>query len=84
MAFFLNRGRDAAQDRWLLVRVRLFAIGAALALGGMALDESWLILAALAVLGLGLVLRVAAAVREAAEARRLEDDDTESEAENQR
>jgi Flp pilus assembly protein TadB len=74
MAFFLDRGRDASRDRWLLARVRLFAIGAALALGGMALDDGRLIIAALAVLGLGLVLRVVAAVREAAEARREEED----------
>lgn len=80
MAFFLDRGRDAARDRWLLARVRLFAIGAALALGGMALDDGRLILAALGALGLGLVIRVVASVREAAEARRQDEDDPESEA----
>jgi Flp pilus assembly protein TadB len=82
MAFFLDRGRNAARDRWLLARVRLFAIGAALALGGMALDDDRLVLAALAVLGSGLVLRVVASVREAAEARRQDEEDPESETGN--
>ncbi|TVP42107.1 MAG: hypothetical protein EA350_17420 [Gemmatimonadales bacterium] len=58
MAFFLDRNRDAGDDRWLLAKVRIFAIGAALALGGMFLGHDLLIWAALGVLGLGMVLRV--------------------------
>ncbi|CAN5782828.1 hypothetical protein BH23GEM11_BH23GEM11_15820 [soil metagenome] len=63
MAFFLDRNRDAGDDRWLLAKVRIFAIGAALALGGMFLGEDLLIWAALGVLGFGMVLRVVESLR---------------------
>jgi hypothetical protein len=63
MAFFLDRNRDAGDDRWLLAKVRVFAIGAALALGGMFLGEDLLIWAALGVLGFGMVLRVVESFR---------------------
>jgi len=63
MAFFLDRNRDAGDDRWLLAKVRIFAIGAALALGGMFLGEDLLIWGALAVLGFGMVLRVMESLR---------------------
>jgi len=63
MAFFMDRNRDAGDDPWLLAKVRIFAIGAALALGGMFLGEDLLIWAALGVLGFGLVLRVVESFR---------------------
>lgn len=57
MPFRLDRSRDGGEDPWILVKVRLFSAGAALALGGMLLDRSWLIWAAMGVLGVGVVLR---------------------------
>jgi hypothetical protein len=57
MPIRLDRNRDHADDPWILLKVRLFSAGAALALGGMFLEISWLIWAALGVLGAGVALR---------------------------
>ncbi len=46
-------------DRFVVWKVRLFMLGAALALGGMALSLRWLIWTALFVLAAGLALRFA-------------------------
>jgi hypothetical protein len=57
MPFFLDRGRDGEDDPWLLAKVRLFAIGAGLALGGILLDSEWLVWAAIGALVAGVLLR---------------------------
>lgn len=54
---FLRRSRDEAADPWVLAKVRLFSIAAALAVGGMFLDLPWLIWLALAALAVGVLLR---------------------------
>ncbi|MDZ7780110.1 MAG: hypothetical protein U5R14_09315 [Gemmatimonadota bacterium] len=51
----LDRSRRAG--RHLEWKVRLFTLGAVLAVVGMALDRGWMIGAAIVVLGLGLTLR---------------------------
>ena len=53
---FLNR-RRRGEDPHLAWKVRLFFLGAALALVGMVMDSSWLIGAAVAVLIAGVGLR---------------------------
>jgi hypothetical protein len=55
--FFIRRSGSEGPDPWLLAKVRVFAIGAALALGGMILDQGWMIWAAIGVLLVGIVLR---------------------------
>jgi hypothetical protein len=54
---FLDRGRRADHYPWLEWKVRLFVIGAALAIGGMIMDEGWLIGVAIVVLAAGFGLR---------------------------
>ncbi len=54
---FLDRNRDGGDDPWLLAKVRLFAVGAALALGGILLDQAWLVWAAIGALVGGVLLR---------------------------
>lgn len=44
-------------DRFLPWKVRALVIGAALALAGMGLDQSWLVWSGIGVLALGLLLR---------------------------
>ena len=48
-------------------RVRLFAVGAGLGLGGLYLESAWLIWAALAVLGGGLFFRFLRKTRDSGE-----------------
>lgn len=43
---FLDRSRRADRYPWLLWKVRLFVIGAGLAVGGMVMDLDWLIMVA--------------------------------------
>ena len=52
-----GRREPSESDRLVAWKVRLFALGAALALGGMALSLRWPIWVALALLGTGLALR---------------------------
>ena len=54
---FMERNRRANDYPWLQWKVRLFAIGAGLALGGVILDWGWLIPAAIIVLVAGFALR---------------------------
>lgn len=51
----LDRTRTAGP--WLEWKVRLFTVGAVLALGGMYLDESWVVGAAMVVLVMGMLVR---------------------------
>jgi hypothetical protein len=53
--FRLDRSRKAG--RWLEWKVRIFSVGAVLALVGIYLDERWMTGAAIGVLLLGFVLR---------------------------
>lgn len=55
--FRASRSHSAADDRLVAWKVRLFALGAALALVGMALTVRWLIWAGIAALASGLTLR---------------------------
>ena len=57
MSVFLSRSRRAG--RFLEWKVRIFAVGGTLALGGIYLDEQWLTLVAIAVLVAGALLRFA-------------------------
>jgi hypothetical protein len=54
---FLDRERRGEAYPWLQWKVRLFAIGAGLAIGGIILDWRWLIVAAIVVLAAGFTLR---------------------------
>jgi hypothetical protein len=54
---FMERNRRAKEYPWLPWKVRLFAIGAGLAIGGIILDWPWLIPAAIVVLVAGFALR---------------------------
>lgn len=49
-----RKGSDSGHLEW---RVRLFALGAGLGLGGIFLEEPWMIWAAIVVLFLGFLLR---------------------------
>ncbi len=68
--FGLHRNRQAG--RHLEWKVRIFTVGAVLALAGMYFDRSWMVLAAIVVLGAGMALRAMDARRRAAQ---YEDDD---------
>ena len=52
-----SRTRSGGDDSFVVWKVRLFALGAALALGGIAFGNSWVVWAGVAVLGFGMVLR---------------------------
>lgn len=54
---FMDRSRRADHYPWLEWKVRLFVIGAALAVGGMVLEEGWIIGVAIVVLIAGFMLR---------------------------
>ena len=54
---FLDRSRRADDYPWLLWKVRLFVIGAGLAVGGMVMDLDWLILIAIVFLLGGFLVR---------------------------
>lgn len=54
--FFRRRPADS-EDPWLETKIRLFMLGALLALLGMALESSWLIGGAALLLLCGLLLR---------------------------
>ena len=56
---FVGRGDHSGKLGHLHWRIRLFAIGAGLAIGGIAFDSSWLIYAAILVLVAGMALRFA-------------------------
>ena len=55
MIFRPSRARR--NDRFLDAKLLIFTLGAACALGGMALDLGWLVYLAIGILALGLVLR---------------------------
>ncbi len=57
MLLFVDRDRRADEYPWLEWKVRLFVIGAALAVGGMVLEMDWLILVAVAFLAAGFLIR---------------------------
>jgi hypothetical protein len=57
MPFFITRRSGRGPDPWLLAKVRFFAIGAALALGGILLDSDLMVWGAMAVLAVGILLR---------------------------
>jgi len=48
---------NRATDRFLVWKVRAFAVGATLGLGGIFLEIPWLVWVAIAVLGAGFVIR---------------------------
>ncbi len=52
-----SRDRTGSADALLVWKVRLFVLGAVLALAGIAFDTSWLVWTGIAVLGVGMVLR---------------------------
>ena len=52
-----SRTRSGGDDSFVVWKVRLFALGAALALGGIAFGNSWVVWPGVAVLGFGMVLR---------------------------
>ncbi|MEX1257090.1 MAG: hypothetical protein WEG36_05675 [Gemmatimonadota bacterium] len=54
---FLDRRRSGEPAQLLDWKVRIFAIGAGLALGGMILDIGWLVTSAIVVLLAGFALR---------------------------
>ena len=54
---FLDRGRKADGYPWLEWKVRVFAAGAALAIGGMVLRIEWLVTVAIVVLVGGFMIR---------------------------
>lgn len=57
MVFFRRRETDK-DDPWLYEKMILFAVGAAAALAGMLLDESWIIILAALLLVTGMALRL--------------------------
>lgn len=57
LLIFMDRRRKADAYPWLVWKVRLFVIGACLAVGGMVMDMGWLILLAIAALAAGFLLR---------------------------
>jgi len=54
---FISRGSQNDAMRHLQWRIRLFAVGAGLGLGGIGLESAWMIWGALAVLLAGMALR---------------------------
>jgi len=54
---FMDRSRRADHYPWLEWKVRFFVIGAALAVGGMVLEEGWIIGLAIVVLVAGFMIR---------------------------
>ena len=52
-----SRTRSGGDDSLVVWKVRLFALGAALALGGIAFGNTWVAWGGVAVLGIGLALR---------------------------
>ncbi len=56
--FRASRSQRVENDRYVLWKVRLFALGAALALAGMAWTVRWLVWAGIAALAAGLALRL--------------------------
>lgn len=54
---FLDRSRKADEYPWLLWKVRLFVIGAGLAVGGMLLEMDWVVFAAIVVLAAAFLVR---------------------------
>lgn len=57
LLLFMDRRRRADEYPWLMWKVRLFVIGACLAVGGMVMDLGWLILLAIGVLAAGFLIR---------------------------
>lgn len=53
-----SRTRSGGEDSFLVWKVRLFALGAAVALAGIAFSNSWVVWAGIAVLGAAAVLRL--------------------------
>ncbi len=56
--FRASGSQQAEDDRYVLWKVRLFALGAALALAGMVWTVRWLVWAGIAALAAGLALRL--------------------------
>lgn len=54
---FLDRSRKADAYPWLVWKVRLFVLGGALAVGGMAVEVNWLVALAIPVLIAAFVVR---------------------------
>ena len=52
-----SRTRSGGDDSFVVWKVRIFALGAALALGGIAFGNTWVVWGGVAVLGIGLALR---------------------------
>ena len=52
-----SRTHSGKDDSLVVWKVRLFALGAALALGGIAFANSWVVWGGIAVLGVGVALR---------------------------
>ena len=52
-----SRTRSGDDDPFVVWKVRIFALGAALALGGIAFGNTWVVWGGVAVLGTGLALR---------------------------
>ncbi len=57
LMIFLDRSRRADQYPWLEWKVRLFVMGSVLAVGGMVMEEGWIIILAIVVLVAGFCLR---------------------------
>jgi hypothetical protein len=60
--FRASRGRSG-EDRFFAVKVALLVVGAALGIAGMAYEIGWLVWAAIAVVGTGIILRLLAGRR---------------------
>ena len=56
--FRASRSRRAENEAYVAWKVRLFALGAALAIAGMALTVRWLVWAGIAALAAGMALRL--------------------------
>lgn len=56
--FRASRSRRDENDAYVVWKVRLFALGAALAVAGMALTVRWLVWAGIAALAVGMALRL--------------------------
>ncbi len=54
---FMDRSRKADRYPWLEWKVRLFAVGAGLAVAGMAMDTRWLVAVAIVILFAGFLIR---------------------------